>query len=142
MNSLPYRHFRRLLFHESLSTIFETVKPYMTTPDIVKCPDLHFRHAIYGLGPYIADYPEQVLLAAVVQGWCVRYVSLSLDLYIRDLNSNRCIASPKNLDQQGSLRRSCEHTASCVEALTHTELWNKYGIISDVLVSLNVRYLF
>ncbi|KAF8261399.1 hypothetical protein EI94DRAFT_1773444 [Lactarius quietus] len=25
---------------------------------------------IYGLGPYIADYPEQVLLACVVSGWC------------------------------------------------------------------------
>ncbi|KAJ7828329.1 hypothetical protein B0H13DRAFT_2373263 [Mycena leptocephala] len=31
--------------------------------------DGHYRRAIYGLGPYIADYPEQVLLACVVQGW-------------------------------------------------------------------------
>jgi hypothetical protein len=46
----------------------------MTTPDILKCPDGHFRRAIYGLGPYIADYPEQALLAAIVSGWCVRYV--------------------------------------------------------------------
>jgi Plavaka transposase len=32
------------------------------------------RLAIYGLGPYIADYPEQVLLANIVQDWCPRYV--------------------------------------------------------------------
>ena len=32
----------------------------MTTPEVVRCPDGHFRHAIYGIGPYIADYPEQV----------------------------------------------------------------------------------
>jgi len=40
--------------------------------DVVKCPDSHFRRVIYGLGPYIADYPEQVLLATIVQGWCPR----------------------------------------------------------------------
>jgi hypothetical protein len=44
----------------------------MSSPEIVKCPDGHFRWAIYGLGPYIADYPEQVLLAGVVYTWCPR----------------------------------------------------------------------
>ena len=42
----------------------------MTTPEVVRCPDGHFRQAIYSLGPYIADYPEQVWLAGIVQGWC------------------------------------------------------------------------
>jgi hypothetical protein len=46
----------------------------MTTPEIIKCPDGHFRKAVYGLGPYIADYPEQVWLSAIVQGWCPKYV--------------------------------------------------------------------
>ena len=46
----------------------------MTVPEVVRCSDGHFQHAIYGLGPYIADYPEQVLLTCVVQGWCPRYV--------------------------------------------------------------------
>ena len=50
----------------------------MTTPDIIRCPDQHFRRAIYGLGPYIADYPEQVLLAGVITGWYVRYIDLLL----------------------------------------------------------------
>jgi len=45
----------------------------MTTHDVARFPDGHFRRVIYGLGPYIADYPEQVLLAGVVQGWCPRY---------------------------------------------------------------------
>jgi hypothetical protein len=48
----------------------------MSTPEVVKCPDGHFRRAIYGLGPYIADYPEQVWLAAIVQGWCPKYVMI------------------------------------------------------------------
>lgn len=58
--------------HESLRVILSPLRPYMTKPDIVKCPDGHYRRAIYTIGPYIADYPEQVLLAAVVSGWCTR----------------------------------------------------------------------
>jgi Plavaka transposase len=50
----------------------------MTTPEVVKCPDGHFRRAVYGLRPYIADYPEQVWLSAIVQGWCPKYVPILL----------------------------------------------------------------
>ncbi|KAL6310202.1 hypothetical protein BKA93DRAFT_814481 [Sparassis latifolia] len=38
--------------------------------EVTRCADGHFRRVIYGLGPYIADYPEQALLACIVQGWC------------------------------------------------------------------------
>ena len=44
----------------------------MERPEIVQCADGHFRKVIWGLGPYIADYPEQVLLACVVNNWCPR----------------------------------------------------------------------
>ena len=44
----------------------------MELPEIIWCPDGHFRRVIYGLGPYIADYPEQVLLTCIVQGWCTQ----------------------------------------------------------------------
>jgi hypothetical protein len=64
--------FRRKLFHSSLEAIIEPLRPGMTTPEVVRCPDGHFRRAIYGLGPYITDYQEQVLLGCIVQGWCVR----------------------------------------------------------------------
>ena len=43
----------------------------MKTPRITRCCDGRFRRVIYGVGPYIADYPEQALLACIVQGWCV-----------------------------------------------------------------------
>lgn len=65
-----FRKFRRQLFHKSLSTILESLKAGMTTPEVMRCPDGHFRRVIFGLGPYIADYPEQALLACIVQGWC------------------------------------------------------------------------
>jgi Plavaka transposase len=42
----------------------------MTTPEIIRCPDGHFRACVFSVGPYIADYPEQVWLACVVQNWC------------------------------------------------------------------------
>lgn len=46
----------------------------MESPKVVKCPDGHFRRAIFSLGPYIADYPEQVWLAGTVSDWCPKYV--------------------------------------------------------------------
>jgi hypothetical protein len=71
-DSVEFRQFRRRLFHASLRRILESFRPYMETPEIVRYGDGHYRRTIYGLGPYIADYPEQVLLACIVQGWCPR----------------------------------------------------------------------
>jgi hypothetical protein len=71
-----FRKFHRQLLHSSLAKILESLKPGMTTPEIIRFPDGHFRRVIYGLGPYIADYPEQALLACIVQGWCAKYVFL------------------------------------------------------------------
>ena len=62
--------FRREVINTSLVKILESLKPGMTTPEVVCLPDGHFRKVVYGLGPYIADYPEQALLACIVQGWC------------------------------------------------------------------------
>jgi hypothetical protein len=73
-NSAQFRNFRRQLFHDSLARILSTLGPGMVMPEVVRCADGHFRRAIYGLGPYIADYPEQVLIASIVQNWCPRYV--------------------------------------------------------------------
>lgn len=68
--TLAYRKFTRQLLHTSLYHILQPLKPAMSVPKVVKCADGHFRKAIFGLGPYIADYPEQCMLACIVQGWC------------------------------------------------------------------------
>jgi hypothetical protein len=65
-----FRQFRCRIFHSSLVLILQSLMPGEKTPEVYKCPDGHFRRVIWGIGPYIADYPEQVLLACVVQGWC------------------------------------------------------------------------
>lgn len=54
----------------------------MLTPEVARCPDGHFRRVIYGLGPYIADYPEQCLLACIVQNWCPRLVNYATKIRI------------------------------------------------------------
>ena len=69
-NDAKFRKFRRQLLHSSLAKMLESLKPGMTTPEVVRCPDAHFRRALYGIGPYIGDYPEQALLACIVQNWC------------------------------------------------------------------------
>jgi Plavaka transposase len=69
-NDVKFRNFRRQLLHSSLARMLESFKQGMTTPEVVRCPDAHFRRAVYGIGPYIGDYPEQALLACIVQNWC------------------------------------------------------------------------
>ena len=67
-----FRKFKKQVFHTALAQILWSLKPHMTTPEVLHCPDRHFHRVIYGIGPYIADYPEQVLLACIVQNWCGR----------------------------------------------------------------------
>ena len=71
-DSAEFRKFRRNLFHGSINQILQPLRQYMETPDIVRYGDGYYRCMIYGIGPYIADYPEQVLSACIVQGWCPR----------------------------------------------------------------------
>ncbi|KAH9914673.1 uncharacterized protein B0H18DRAFT_1125390 [Fomitopsis serialis] len=115
--SKAFRHFRRQLYHSSVSIVLEPLKPYMREPDIVRCWDGYFRRSIYGLGPFLADYPEQALCACIVYGWCVT-----------------CPGDHKNLDEgllQG--RRTREHRELLIKNMDEKRLWEDYGIISDVI---------
>ena len=53
-----------------MTYILRSLKQHMTEPIVLLCVDGHYRKAIFALGPYIADYPEQVLVSGIVQGWC------------------------------------------------------------------------
>ncbi|KAG1855909.1 hypothetical protein F4604DRAFT_1883171 [Suillus subluteus] len=114
-----FRAFRRQLFHCSLSRILNTLKSGMTKPEVAKFGDGHFRRVIYGLGPYIADYEEQVLLACIVRRWCTR-----------------CCANRKDLDADlDALLRCRDHTEALVDASTYAQLWLEFGIISGLVVT-------
>ncbi|KAH9910902.1 hypothetical protein B0H21DRAFT_782479 [Amylocystis lapponica] len=116
-----FRKFRRQLFHTSLSTIFSPLRPAMSVPEVTHCPDGHYRRVIYGLGPYIADYPEQTLAGCIVQGWCVT-----------------CTADRDSLgDGKEHGRRTREHTEALVAALDAGTLRDDYGIVKDVVPFTN-----
>ncbi|KAJ6620203.1 hypothetical protein B0H10DRAFT_2163625 [Mycena sp. CBHHK59/15] len=114
-DSTEFRTFRCNLFHGSLRYILQSLKPGMTEPEVTLFADGHYRRVIYGLGPYIADYPEQVLLACVVQGWCAR-----------------CTAPRDDLDGPSGCRTQL-HTETLFDVLDHGTMWDQYGVIPDIL---------
>ncbi|KAG2355217.1 hypothetical protein BDR07DRAFT_1453834 [Suillus spraguei] len=103
----------------SLSAILSSLKPVMTTYEVVRCGDGHFRRVIYSLGPYIADYEEQLVLSCVVKHWCPK-----------------CIAVRTDLDSGGRYRCH-EHTDFLIDELHADILWDEYGLIGDLVPFTN-----
>ncbi|KAG1863475.1 hypothetical protein C8R48DRAFT_602511 [Suillus tomentosus] len=114
-----FRIFRRQLFHSSLSVILSSLRPVMTTYEVVRCGDGHFRRVIYSLGPYIADYEEQLVLSCVVKHWCPK-----------------CIAVRTNLDG-GGIYRTREFTDFLINELHADVLWDEFGLIGDLVPFTN-----
>ena len=73
MKDGEFHYCHHQIFHSSIAHILQSLKPVMTKPEVVQCPDGHFCHAI-SLGPYIGNYLEQYLLSHIIQGWCVKWV--------------------------------------------------------------------
>ncbi|KAG1756916.1 uncharacterized protein EDB91DRAFT_1233597 [Suillus paluster] len=118
-DTADFRNFRRQLFHSSLSFILKSLKPGMTEFEVARFGDGHYCRIIYGLGPYIADYEEQVLLACIVRRWCAK-----------------CLSHCENLDEI-NLCRSRLHTDALIEECDHTTLWDKYGIVGGLVPFTN-----
>ncbi|KZT22793.1 hypothetical protein NEOLEDRAFT_1070935, partial [Neolentinus lepideus HHB14362 ss-1] len=68
---------------------------------------------------YIADYPEQALLACIVQGWCPKCTGKSVDL------------------DGGGTQHTCEHTEQLIKLLDLGTLWTEYGVVGDVVPFTN-----
>ncbi|KZP16263.1 hypothetical protein FIBSPDRAFT_749065 [Athelia psychrophila] len=113
--SETFRNFRRQLSHTSIAKMLLPLQASFTTPEINRCPDGHFRRTIYGAGPYIADYPEQCMLTAVVQGWCPK-----------------CMAPSHDLEQE-ALSRTQKLTNELAEFHELGQLWARFGIIGDIV---------
>ncbi|KIO03187.1 hypothetical protein M404DRAFT_114065, partial [Pisolithus tinctorius Marx 270] len=111
-----FHKFKKQTFHVALAQILQLLKTGMMTPEVLHCPDGHFRCIIYGHEPYIADYPEQVLLACIVQNWC-----------------GQCMATPGNLDG-GSVPHSCSLADTLKHVFSLVELWDEWGM--DVEIKL------
>ncbi|KAJ3998883.1 hypothetical protein F5050DRAFT_1566185 [Lentinula boryana] len=79
-NDNDFRVFKKQLYHTSIAAILQPLRPGMERPVVRQCPDGHFQRIIYDLAAFIADYPEQVYLSGIVQGWCGRCSALHSDL--------------------------------------------------------------
>jgi hypothetical protein len=104
-----FRRFRKRLYHAQLEAIFEPLRVFMKKFDLTRFPDGHWRRAIYGIG---------LLLASVVSGWCPK-----------------CYALPKEFHEPGDPRYP-EHTQCLCKLFDTQELWDGFGIIDDILVSV------
>ena len=124
------------LLHSSLAKILETLKPGMMTLEIARFPDGNFRKVVFGLGPYIADYPKQALLACIVQGWCPKYVLNLVFLKSLLICLCRCTAPGDNLDSSEYICRSQSHSELLVEEFKLGMLWDKYGLVGDIVISV------
>ncbi|KAI5984105.1 hypothetical protein EDC04DRAFT_3005940 [Pisolithus marmoratus] len=92
----------------------------MSKPEVWQCPDGHFKHTAYALAAYIADYPEQVLLSCLVQGWCPICMSMS-----------------NNLDRHNSILWSHQHVEFCICTFVLAELWDQYSVVGDLMPFTN-----
>ncbi|KAK0196374.1 hypothetical protein F5146DRAFT_1099011 [Armillaria mellea] len=80
-NSAHHGHRNRVVpiaFLVIPKAILCSLQPAMSVPIVRMCLDGFYRRVIYDLGPYIANYPEQVLLAGIIQGWCARCTAPSI----------------------------------------------------------------
>ncbi|OBZ70718.1 hypothetical protein A0H81_09500 [Grifola frondosa] len=113
-DDVKFRKFRRQLFHSSLSRILQSLKAGMTTPEVVRCSDGHFRRVIYGLG-----HISQIIL-----------------------NKHLLLVSFKagvltDLDGGGGGRRTRDHTEELVAAFELGVLWDEYGLVGDIVPFTN-----
>ncbi|KAH9913704.1 uncharacterized protein BXZ73DRAFT_92935 [Epithele typhae] len=109
-----FRVFKKQVYHSSLTALLMPLRPGMTKPHVLRCPDLHFRRAIFQAGPFIADYLEQVYVSGVVYMWC-----------------GQCLSIPKDDFLEGD-RRTHELTAMIRELCTPKDAWVIFGINPDV----------
>ena len=132
-DSTAYRNFKHQLYHASIAAILQPLHSGMTGSVVYRCSDSHFRCVIYDLIAFIADYPEQVMLTGIVQGWCPKSVSVSICFGQSDADTTRCTASPANLDVNAT-RYMQTLTDGLVQVLDHKRLWNDHGIDDSVIV--------
>ncbi|KAI1786592.1 hypothetical protein LXA43DRAFT_897672 [Ganoderma leucocontextum] len=115
-DSEEFRIFKKQLYHQALAYVLSPLRPGMLAPHVLKCPDGIHRRAIFQLGPFIADYPEQVYLSGIVQGWCPK-----------------CMARPEELATAGDPRFRELHER-LRDTYSSADLWDSFGIVNDVTV--------
>ena len=134
-NDINYQKFCCQLLHSLLQMVLKPIRPYMTSPKIICCPDSHYCWAIFSFGPYIVDYPKQCLLASIVQDWCWTYAKLySSCLHTSDILCFRCNAPSCDMDSGQFIQCSEVHSELLCKSCGLQELWDDYGIVGYIKV--------
>ena len=115
--------FKKRLFHSLVSHILDSLHPAMKVPETVLCSDNYYRHVIYALAAYIADYEEQVLLSCIIYSWCPK-----------------CLVYHENLDED-ALRRCREHSDMIVDEFELCNIQENYGLDGDIVVSTSLLFI-
>ena len=137
-NSENLRIFKCMLFHASFSAILAPLCHGMTAPVICRCPDRHFRCVIYNFLTFITNYLEQVVLSAIVQNCCPKWVSTTQQVVLTQiliLVACRCTANPKKYEVY-AVHCTMDHTETLHSLLGTNPLWDKFRIDIDIIVSV------
>ena len=105
----------------------------MSTPTVYRCPDGHFRRIAFGIGPFIADYPEQAMQVGIKQGWCPRLISFfHYKRFKMTIALLRCTALPADIDGAAGIR---QHglTDALLDTFSSKLLWDEYGIDAEII---------
>ncbi|KAG2041499.1 hypothetical protein BDR03DRAFT_932314 [Suillus americanus] len=119
-DDVHFRKFKKQLFHSFLSQILRSFKTFMTVPEVVHFGDGHFQCVIYGLGPYIVDYPEQVILSCIVSNWCAK-----------------CFTFPTDLDGKDAQLRAQKVMDVLCDNVDFGTLWYQWGVDADIVPFTN-----
>ena len=103
----------------------------MTTPVICRCPDGHYRRVIFDFASFIANYPEQVLLAGIVSNWCPKYLYCISFIIISKYTTVDVQHFPKILMVQAAVERRPSQ-------ISYVKAWIVigYGIIMGLMMML------
>ena len=84
---------------------------------------------------YIADYPEQVLVAGIVNGWYPAYAKL-LPVVVSTvlICECSCDADPMDLDDPTAKLRTVEEREILLRTMSADDLWFQHGLVHDFRV--------
>ena len=91
---------------------------------------------------YIADYPEQVLLSCIVQGWCPRYILFYVSILLCNLLiliGPKCLQGNSMITNMSDVHMTIQISFAQDAKWAHY-IYENYSIIGDIIVRM--LYIF
>ena len=133
-NDIKYWRFHCQLLHTSLWNILKPIRLHMTSPKTIHCMDGHYHWAIFSLGYILNNACFQALFKVGVHG--ISIVVTVLNWFVPYPIYSRCTAPSTNLNDGQFIQCLENHTELLCETCEMPELWDKYGIVGDIKVTI------